>query len=240
MTSTAAPSPRIQRIRQAARDMALRGGLQGITIAEIARRAGVGKGTVYLYWTTKEDLFADLFAEDFLDALAEVEAAVREDPGLVVPRRLLPLVGRSLDRHPFVAAVQSSGAGLLGVIATHPAIVQGTRDVGPVAVLARVFPVLREHGVIRSDLDSTTQVHATAALLHGLLGLDEQEPVADLLPGSDPQEVLSAACAALLEPAEAVDPGPAANAALTEMALARDAALEGLRGFGLGAGGAHS
>ena len=44
------------RILAAARELVLKRGVKGLTIAEIAERAHVGKGTAYLYWKTKEDL----------------------------------------------------------------------------------------------------------------------------------------------------------------------------------------
>jgi AcrR family transcriptional regulator len=34
----------------------LKRGVKGLTIAEIAEKVHVGKGTAYLYWKTKEDL----------------------------------------------------------------------------------------------------------------------------------------------------------------------------------------
>jgi hypothetical protein len=39
-----------------ARELVLKRGVKGLTIAEIAEKAHVGKGTAYLYWKTKEDL----------------------------------------------------------------------------------------------------------------------------------------------------------------------------------------
>lgn len=233
-TRTSTPSPRVERILQATRGLALRGGVRGSTIAEIAREAGVGKGTLYLYWQTKEDLLADLFAHDFLEALSEVETAVREDPALIAPHLLLPLVGATMEQHPFAAAVQARARGILGVVVAHPAIVQVVRAIGPVAMLRRILPGLRRHGVVRTDLPLETQAHATAALLHGLHDVAAREPVADLLPGSDPQAVLADACAVLLEPAAPVDTGPAAVEALTQLAEARALAIAGLREHGLG------
>ena len=44
------------RILAAARELVLKRGVKGLTVAEIAARAHVGKGTAYLYWPTKEDL----------------------------------------------------------------------------------------------------------------------------------------------------------------------------------------
>lgn len=237
MTATSTASPRMERILQSARDLALRDGVRGLTIAEIARHADVGKGTLYLYWQTKEDLLADLFAHDFLEVLSEVEAAVRHDPALIVPHRLLPLVGSTLEQHPFAAAVHTRDRGLVGMIVAHPAIAKVARAIGPVAMLHRILPGLRRHGVVRTDLALQTQVLATAGLLHGLHDVGTREPVAELLPGSDPYTVLADACAALLEPLVAVDPAPAAREALAELDQACELAKAGLREHGLGKAG---
>lgn len=234
MKMTGAASPRIARILQAARELMLQGGMRGITIADIADHAGVGKGTLYLYWSTKEDLFADLLAHDFLDVLSEISVAMRENPANVVPHRLLPLVGNTFEQHPFAAAVRSTGQSVRGVMGNHPAIERVTRMIGPVAVLLRLFPILRRHGVIRSDLSLETQVHATAGLLHGLSDIGSREPVADLLPGSDLQTTLAKASSVLLEPAVAVDPGVAAREACAALDEACRATIAELHEHGLG------
>ena len=44
----------------AATALILRWGYNKTTIDDIARQAGVGKGTVYLHWNTREELFATL------------------------------------------------------------------------------------------------------------------------------------------------------------------------------------
>jgi AcrR family transcriptional regulator len=47
---------------------------QAITINEIAERAGLAKGTVYLYFKTKEELFLSLQEQQFEAWFAEVDA----------------------------------------------------------------------------------------------------------------------------------------------------------------------
>ncbi|GAA1483781.1 TetR/AcrR family transcriptional regulator [Brachybacterium fresconis] len=234
MGTTSTMSPRIERILQVSRELALQGGMRGITIADIAHHAGVGKGTLYLYWSTKEDLFADLLAHDFLDVLSEIGAAMRDNPANVVPHRLLPLVGSTFEQHPFAATVRSTGPSVRSVMENHPAIVQITRIIGPVAILLRIFPVLRHHGVIRADLPLEMQVHAAAGLMHGLHDIASREPVADLLPGSDPQITLATACTALLEPAVAVNPEAAAREARAALDDACTAAIASLHEHDLG------
>lgn len=58
-------------ILEAASDICAKKGFQGVTIEEIARLAGVGKGTVYEYFPSKEALFHEL-----LEAAAASYAAV--------------------------------------------------------------------------------------------------------------------------------------------------------------------
>ncbi len=234
MTATQGTSPRMERILEATRDLTLREGVRAVTISEIAKLAGVGRGTLYLYWTAKEDLLADLFAHDFLDVLAEVAEAVRKDPAQIMPHNLLALVERTLRRHTFVSPAHPHSQGLLGVITAHPGIRELTRTLGPLAMFQRIFPVLRRHGLIRDDLTLDTQVHAISALLHGLDIVAEREPVADLLSHSDPQAVLSQVCVALLEPSAVPDPGPAAEEALDELERARTTGITNLRTHGLG------
>ena len=58
-------SARRDAILAAARKVFAERGYEGSTIVDIAREAGVASGTVYLYYTSKTDLFAALNAELF-------------------------------------------------------------------------------------------------------------------------------------------------------------------------------
>jgi AcrR family transcriptional regulator len=51
---------RTAEIEQAARKVFLSRGFQAATIQEIAEEAGIAKGTVYLYYKSKDDLYAAL------------------------------------------------------------------------------------------------------------------------------------------------------------------------------------
>ena len=57
-------------ILDAARDSFIANGLSGTTVDGIARTAGVAKGTVYLYYRSKDEILRGLLAAD----LAELEA----------------------------------------------------------------------------------------------------------------------------------------------------------------------
>ncbi|HEY6221015.1 MAG TPA: TetR/AcrR family transcriptional regulator, partial [Candidatus Eisenbacteria bacterium] len=72
---------RTAEIEQAARKIFLSRGFQAATIQEIAEEAGIAKGTVYLYYKSKDDLYTALLLpsleflnEKFGALLAEVES----------------------------------------------------------------------------------------------------------------------------------------------------------------------
>src|SRR2546430_8743937 len=76
------------RILAAAREAFAQSGLD-VGVEEIARRAGVGKGTLYRRFPTKEALVRAIF-EDILDELEQLsrDAEADEDPGAAFARYL--------------------------------------------------------------------------------------------------------------------------------------------------------
>ncbi len=62
-----------------------RNGIRRTAMDDVAREANLAKGTVYLYFASKEDLFANLVSEMCRDALAGVRAALGA-PGSVAGR----------------------------------------------------------------------------------------------------------------------------------------------------------
>ena len=56
----------------AASELLVGRGARGFTVADVAQRAHVGKGTVYLYWPTKEDLLIGLIGRGFLSLVDDL------------------------------------------------------------------------------------------------------------------------------------------------------------------------
>ena len=73
----ASTTERADRILDAARALLLRWGYRRVTIDEISRHAGVGKGTVYLHWRSREQLFFAVGAREAVAMLAAVVTAMR-------------------------------------------------------------------------------------------------------------------------------------------------------------------
>lgn len=101
------------------------GGFDGVSVQDIARRAGVAAGTVYLYFPSKEHLLLGLHAQ-FHDGLAEVfvgladdvrdrvEAGVAIDVGAVSDQVVDALVAYSVEHRAHCAVLTTSLPRLAG------------------------------------------------------------------------------------------------------------------------------
>ncbi|HAZ08411.1 MAG TPA: hypothetical protein DCZ01_07815 [Elusimicrobia bacterium] len=74
------PDSKKRHILEAARRLLIKRGFQNIVLDDIAREAGVAKGTLFLYYKSKEDLFAAALA-DLVDGLG-LELEVLAKTGL--------------------------------------------------------------------------------------------------------------------------------------------------------------
>ncbi|MEV4146149.1 TetR/AcrR family transcriptional regulator [Amycolatopsis sp. NPDC049691] len=219
-------SPKAARILAAAGELLLGRGSKGVTIADVAAKAHIGKGTVYLYWKTKEDLLLGLICRDFLALADDVTEAVTADPDLARPSRLLPHMLRTASRHPFVSALRGGDDGLLGALAEDPRSAALLDALGPDAVMYDVLPIWRRHDLARTDWALDEQAMALHALLTGFLVLTTE---GRFRPGATaPDTAFAAAVTALLGPERATADQVRATAAegLRSLAEGRATALE--------------
>lgn len=78
---SAKPRGKRTRILDAARRLLVRHGFQDLALDAIAREAGIAKGTLFLYFRNKEELFAAAYA-DLVDQLGgELEAVLESGAG---------------------------------------------------------------------------------------------------------------------------------------------------------------
>ncbi|TDD46243.1 TetR/AcrR family transcriptional regulator [Kribbella antibiotica] len=218
------------RILGAARELVLKRGVKGLTVAEIADRAHVAKGTIYLHWSTREDLLVGLFGRDFLASHDEFAELLTADPDAARPSRLLPLLLQSTVDHPFISALQSEDEDLLGVLTQHPRSAKLLENLGPAALLRVALPVWRRHNLARTDWEFDEQAYALQALLLGFLATAVERRALAIIAVDEPARVIAAAVTALLGPE---DPGPGdiratADAALADLATRRAALLESI------------
>jgi AcrR family transcriptional regulator len=189
------------RLLAAASDLLIGRGARGFTVADVAQRAHVGKGTVYLYWPTKEDLLIGLLGRGFLRLLDDLIRRIDEEPGLARPSRFCPTMLDIATSQPLLAALQQHDENLLGMLADHPRSVALHDALGPSAVISAVLPVWRRHGLARCDWETEDQAFALHGLVSGIaLSLVSPPPPR---PVDSPLSVLGAAVTALLGPERA-------------------------------------
>jgi AcrR family transcriptional regulator len=92
-----------ERLLQAGRDGFTRLGLAKLTIADLARDAGIGKGSFYQFFASKEELFlAVQEQEEAAFKVALVRELERAGSGRAAVRTLLLATATRLDEHPFL------------------------------------------------------------------------------------------------------------------------------------------
>ena len=89
------PHIRPQQIMAAAAKVFARQGLHGSSLDEVAREAGITKGTIYLYYRGKEDLFLATLREKSAQAFAALEGTGRAARGGDFRRHLAEFVQRA-------------------------------------------------------------------------------------------------------------------------------------------------
>ncbi len=182
---------RRRQLRAAAAARLDQAGYAATTMAEIARRAGVAKGTTYLYYRSKEDLFLELL----LGSLAEWRDVALHELSVqpaAAPESDAALLARTLADRPRLVRL---------LALRHPVLEQGATEAAVVRFRSRMVdllaPLASTLEARRRDLfagDGTGLLRRLLALAAGL---------ADLLAGEAGSSSRSAAAAAPARPFEA-------------------------------------
>src|SRR5262245_27914286 len=123
-----------EQILDGARKLFLAEGFDAASMGDIARAAGVSKGTLYVYFDSKEGLFAELVREGELRQANAIFALDLEDPDV---RAVLTRLGRAFVR--FVTAPKSIQAvrGVIAVAQRLPELGSDFYRLGPRACTSR-------------------------------------------------------------------------------------------------------
>ncbi|MCH9684496.1 MAG: TetR/AcrR family transcriptional regulator [Deltaproteobacteria bacterium] len=178
------PDARETRLLDAATKLFVRHGFDKTTIAEIAREAGVGKGSVYLHFDSKEDLLESLMLRD-LYALSEGWfSAVMADPRGGTLGGMYKAMLEGLQRSPFMAALMGRDALLLGDYVRRPDNVFKLAGRGQMT-RHEVIALMQQAGAVRDDIDAKVIAHIMNMLSYGMVGLDEIVPAEEIPPLED-------------------------------------------------------
>src|SRR5947209_15600406 len=108
---------RAQRILDAAAALILRWGYSKTTLDDVARQAGVAKGTLYLHWNTREELFAALIQREKLALAEDFKQRIAADPEGATLHGLLKHSALALLERPLLKAVLLRDMDVLGKLA---------------------------------------------------------------------------------------------------------------------------
>ncbi|GAA2333536.1 TetR/AcrR family transcriptional regulator [Saccharopolyspora halophila] len=199
------PIGRADRILDAAGELLIKLGYRKVTIEDVARRAEIGKGTVYLHWPTKEQLFESLVLRESLGLFAELTAALRAEPEIIRPHRYYPLVFLATRRSPLLHAVVTGDTELLGNLkrSAHHEETAGASET--------YYRLLLDRGLLRDDVPQLQA--ALNATLTGFFITDQINPAYAELDDATKADALSHTIRRAFEPDVAPDHASLVDAA---------------------------
>lgn len=152
---------RAGRVLDAAADLLLRVGYKRVTVDDVAEQAGIGKGTVYLHWATREELFAAVFLRELAAASDELVNRIRQDPAEVLLHRLTRANFLAVSNRPLLTALTLADQEVLGKLG------RARQDTGHQVLLDDYLRLLARHRLVRADLAVEELSYAWHATLEG-------------------------------------------------------------------------
>lgn len=203
---------RADRILDSAGELLPRFGYRKVTIEDIASRATIGKGTIYLHWRTKETLFEALLLRETTDLAEDLLTGLRRDPVEVLPHRYARASYLIATQRPLTRALLTGDVQLIGKLTANPLRGQ--------AAAQKYFEVMLRHGLLRTEVPNLP--YAFGAVMFGFYLVDNMSPAAALAPGAK-ADVVAHTVLNAFEPVER--PSPEA------MIAARDDVLDTFEGL---------
>jgi AcrR family transcriptional regulator len=165
---------RADRILDAAAELMLRWGYNKTTIDDIVRLAGVPKGTIYLHWKTREDLFLALMNREYARLARDIQQRIASDPEGGTMQGITKHSMLATLKSPLMKAVLLRDADLMGewMRKEYASETYAQQMAQPLALLE----LYRARGVVRDDIDVRKMVYMLDAITMGFLVIDQYMP----------------------------------------------------------------
>jgi AcrR family transcriptional regulator len=194
---------RADRILDSARDLLLRWGYRRVTIDELAGHAGVGKGTIYLHWRSREDVFHAVSAREAAAAINAIVGALRDDPAEVALHRYLRRLFVEAMNRPVLRALYTRDGDTLDkflAAANHQRLEQTKLGVN-----RDYLGVLAAEGMLRSDLRPNDLDYTLPTIVFGFFAVEPFLPSAIQLSLEQKADQLADTVRRAFEPANTPD-----------------------------------
>ena len=165
---------RAERILDAAAELMLRWGYNKTTIDDIVRLAGVPKGTIYLHWKTREELFLALMEREYTRLIQDTQQRIASDPNGGTMWGITKHAMLATMKSPLMKAVMLRDTDLMGEW-LHKEYASASF----VQQIAQPLALLEHYqacGVVRDDIDVRQMVYMLKAITIGFLVIDQYMP----------------------------------------------------------------
>ena len=160
---------RAARILDVAGDLLVTWGYTKITMEDVARRADVGKGTVYLHFPTKEALFSTVLMRIQIEVGTHLLERFREDPAAILPSSIAREVHLAQERWPILRSLLTGDSTTLGSMITAVREERGDLIRGRARVMLSYTELLRSHGLLRAERTAEQQNYVFVSSVLGSL-----------------------------------------------------------------------
>jgi AcrR family transcriptional regulator len=189
---------RANRILDAASELILRWGYKKTTIDDIAKQARVAKGTIYLHWKTREDLFMALIIREDLRFADDLKQRIVSDPEGMTLRGFVKHSTLALTNSPLIKALLLNDTEMFGELAsreyssaTYPQRIENYKQ---------FLMFLRDHGMVSTDIGIREQTYILSAVWIGFLLADPWMPEEFKVSDEEMVELLADTVQRTLEP----------------------------------------
>jgi AcrR family transcriptional regulator len=157
---------RAERILDAAAELLLRAGYRRTTIEDVAERAGIGKGTVYLHWKNREELFLAVLLRESVRSIEDLVGALEADPLAARLATLTEIQYTNVLARPLLCAGYADDTDTLGKLLPK---LHDKLDPRHDEAFVEYLELLAANDLLRTDRPARELAVAYRAVLHGFL-----------------------------------------------------------------------
>jgi AcrR family transcriptional regulator len=168
-----------------------------MTLDDVSRLAGVAKGTMYLHWKTREELFRALMIRERVAMAEDLRLRVAADPQGSTLHGILKHSALAMMKRPLLKAALLSDISVLGKLARseHGTGIYAERMLG----FKTYLEFLRERGLVRTDQSMRVQVYTLSAIFMGFFLISPLMPDEFMLTDEEMAEMIAEAIRRTLE-----------------------------------------